>query len=41
MHQRLRREPWGQQTFIVVDPDGNLVSFGSYTLDQATSKEIR
>lgn len=29
LHQGLRTEPWGQQTFIVRDPDGNLVSFGS------------
>lgn len=25
LHQRLRREPWGAQTFIVRDPDGNLI----------------
>jgi catechol 2,3-dioxygenase-like lactoylglutathione lyase family enzyme len=29
LHQRLRTEPWGQVTFIVVDPDGNLLGFGS------------
>jgi uncharacterized glyoxalase superfamily protein PhnB len=28
-HQVLRREPWGAQTFIIKDPDGNLVLFGS------------
>ncbi len=27
-HQALRREPWGAQTFIIKDPDGNLVLFG-------------
>jgi catechol 2,3-dioxygenase-like lactoylglutathione lyase family enzyme len=27
-HQALRREPWGAETFIVKDPDGNLVLFG-------------
>ena len=27
--QAVRAEPWGQVTFIVVDPDGNLLSFGS------------
>ena len=26
-HQRLRTEPWGARTFIVRDPDGNLVCF--------------
>ena len=26
-HQPLRREPWGAQTFIVADPDGNLLCF--------------
>ena len=26
-HQRLRREPWGARTFIVRDPDGNLIAF--------------
>ena len=27
LHQRLRREPWGARTFIVRDPDGNLICF--------------
>lgn len=26
-HQRLRTEPWGARTFIVSDPDGNLLAF--------------
>jgi len=26
-HQRLRTEPWGARTFIVRDPDGNLILF--------------
>jgi catechol 2,3-dioxygenase-like lactoylglutathione lyase family enzyme len=26
-HQRLKREPWGARTFIVKDPDGNLLLF--------------
>jgi catechol 2,3-dioxygenase-like lactoylglutathione lyase family enzyme len=26
-HQSLRAEPWGAQTFIVIDPDGNLILF--------------
>ncbi len=26
-HQRLRREPWGAQTFIIRDPGGNLIAF--------------
>lgn len=26
-HQRLRSEPWGSRTFIVRDPDGNLIAF--------------
>jgi uncharacterized glyoxalase superfamily protein PhnB len=26
-HQTLRKEPWGARTFIVLDPDGNLILF--------------
>lgn len=26
-HQALKREPWGARTFVVSDPDGNLVLF--------------
>ena len=26
-HQRLRTEEWGTKTFIVSDPDGNLIAF--------------
>ena len=26
-HQPLRAEPWGARTFIVRDPDGNLIAF--------------
>ena len=26
-HQTLRKEPWGANTFIVRDPDGNLLLF--------------
>jgi catechol 2,3-dioxygenase-like lactoylglutathione lyase family enzyme len=26
-HQTLRKEPWGATTFIVADPDGNLILF--------------
>jgi len=26
-HQRLKRQPWGAKTFIVKDPDGNLLLF--------------
>lgn len=26
-HQRLRSEPWGSRTFIVRDPDANLIAF--------------
>ncbi|OAV56039.1 lactoylglutathione lyase [Rhizobium sp. WYCCWR10014] len=28
-HQGLRAEPWGAQTFIIRDPDGNLIAFAS------------
>lgn len=28
-HQTLRHEPWGARTFVVRDPDGNLVLFGA------------
>jgi catechol 2,3-dioxygenase-like lactoylglutathione lyase family enzyme len=27
IHQALRKEPWGANTFIVMDPDGNLILF--------------
>jgi uncharacterized glyoxalase superfamily protein PhnB len=26
-HQALKKEPWGARTFIVMDPDGNLILF--------------
>jgi catechol 2,3-dioxygenase-like lactoylglutathione lyase family enzyme len=26
-HQELRSEPWGARTFVVADPDGNLILF--------------
>lgn len=26
-HQTLRKEPWGASTFVVMDPDGNLILF--------------
>lgn len=26
-HQTLRKEPWGARTFVVLDPDGNLILF--------------
>jgi uncharacterized glyoxalase superfamily protein PhnB len=26
-NQTLKKEPWGASTFIVVDPDGNLILF--------------
>ena len=29
-YQKLRTEPWGSRTFIVEDPDGNLIGFGDY-----------
>lgn len=28
-HQTLRTEPWGARTFIVKDPDGNLIAFAA------------
>jgi len=27
IYQSLRKEPWGAKTFIVKDPDGNLILF--------------
>lgn len=27
MHQRLKKQPWGTEDFIVQDPDGNLIHF--------------
>ncbi len=26
-HQTLKKEPWGARTFVVRDPDGNLILF--------------
>ncbi|HSS83700.1 MAG TPA: VOC family protein [Reyranella sp.] len=31
-HQPLKREPWGARTFIVRDPDGNLLLFASLAI---------
>ena len=28
-HQTLRTEPWGARTFIIRDPDGNLIAFAA------------
>lgn len=28
-HQALKTEPWGARTFIVRDPDGNLIAFAA------------
>ena len=28
-HQTLKKEPWGARTFLVMDPDGNLILFAS------------
>ena len=32
-HQTLREEPWGLRSFIVRDPDGNLIAFGDPAKD--------
>jgi catechol 2,3-dioxygenase-like lactoylglutathione lyase family enzyme len=29
-HQELKTEPWGARTFIVSDPDGNLILFAGH-----------
>jgi catechol 2,3-dioxygenase-like lactoylglutathione lyase family enzyme len=34
--QSLKLEPWGAWVFIVKDPDGNLIGFGSQTADQVS-----
>jgi catechol 2,3-dioxygenase-like lactoylglutathione lyase family enzyme len=31
LHQPLKKQPWGAEDFIVKDPDGNLIAFGSPT----------
>ena len=28
-HQTLKKEPWGARTFIILDPDGNLILFAA------------
>lgn len=35
-HQRLRSEPWGARTFIVTDPDANLLAFAGATAEHAS-----
>ena len=35
LHQELRLEPWGAHTFIVKDPDGNLLLFAGPTEQEA------
>ena len=32
-HQPLRTEPWGAKTFVVLDPDGNLILFAGPDAD--------
>lgn len=34
-HQTLKTEPWGARTFIVLDPDGNLILFAGPAGDEA------
>ena len=34
-HQGLKRHPWGAIDFVVKDPDGNLISFGWGSVDEA------
>ena len=35
--QRLRQELWGAETFIVADPDGNLLCFAGHASDAGAS----
>jgi len=35
-HQELKREPWGAETFIVSDPDENLILFAGPASDGTT-----
>ena len=35
-HQALKKEPWGARTFIVSDPDENLILFAGPEADSAT-----
>ena len=39
LHQPLRTEPWGARTFIVQDPDGNLLLFAGPASDPAAPDE--
>lgn len=41
LHHPLRREPWGQRTFTIEDPDGNLLSFGSSMPSPSPSKGLQ
>ena len=34
-HQTIKRHPWGAIDFVVKDPDGNLISFGWGSADEA------
>jgi len=37
-HQSLKTEPWGARTFIVEDPDGNLICFSGPTAARASEQ---
>jgi catechol 2,3-dioxygenase-like lactoylglutathione lyase family enzyme len=37
MHQRLKKQPWGIEDFIVRDPDGNLIHFAESAEPRAAS----
>jgi len=41
LHQPLRTEPWGQRTFIVQDPDSNLLSFSARMPEPTSTKGSR
>ncbi|MBP6378479.1 MAG: VOC family protein [Kaistella sp.] len=30
-HGKLQRKPWGQKEFSILDPDGNLLTFGQFS----------
>ena len=40
-HQTLRKEPWGANTFIVRDPDGNLLLFAEHRASNGGCLRLR
>jgi len=38
--QKLKKEPWGARTFIVPDPDGNLILFAGPPIESPADSAV-